>query len=104
MDKIDLVRSLDSLHRDGHVSLGLDRRWRISGARASASGNVDTPPTLEAGALAAVPARFSLTPITYERLDWMYRMQRRPESELRRHRTSTAGEAPHEHRSTKAGV
>ena len=60
VEKIDLVRSLDSLHRDGRVSFGLDRRWRISGARASASGNVDTPLTPEAGVLAAVPARFSL--------------------------------------------
>ena len=31
VEKIDLVRSLDSLHRDGRVSLGLDRRNR--GAR-----------------------------------------------------------------------
>ena len=61
-EKLDLVRILDALHRNGRVTFGLDRRWRISSALAQTTtiGKADEPFIPEAGVLTAVPAHFSL--------------------------------------------
>lgn len=57
---LDITRALDDLRRTGRVTIGPDRRWRLTGRAAPASA--PKPGDLMVLSMAAAPARFSLAP------------------------------------------